>query len=329
MGTPLTLADIDEARRTPGRAALIFLTDRCPVGCAHCSVDSRPDGPRVTDLEALATYVEGVVADPGVELVGITGGEPFTERRALPATVGQIIDAGRRVVVYTSGVWAVPAGVPSWIRSLLPRIDAVVLGVDLFHVDRLGGGRFVAALRCLAESGTPVVIQVIDDGHTPALVTAAVEGIRAEHPGVRIELKLTPLLPFGRAAEQATPLPGAGAGQACGLVHSPTVRYGGEVLACCNEQLVMGAGPARLRRQAATAAEVAGAMAEFRHDPVLRAIGAVGPVALLALPELAGLRERSRKDLCGTCWAINDHVATNGMPAALAALGTNHRMEIA
>jgi hypothetical protein len=315
----LTLEDIELARRTPGRAALIFLTDRCPVGCAHCSVDSRPDGPRVHDLDALQAYVSGILAAPAIELVGITGGEPFTERRALPATVRQIVAAGRRAVVYTSGVWARPEGTPGWITQLLPQIATVVRGGARVHVVRRGRGRVGIALRCLGQAGTPVVIQVIDDGSTPSEVRAAVDGVRAELPSARMAIKTTALLPYGRS-EGSGDIPGHGDHLACGLVHSPTLRYGGEVLACCNEQLVMGAGPGRLRRNATTAGEVTEAMSEFRQDPLLRAIGAVGPRALLDLPELAPLRTRRRRDLCSTCWAINDHVTRHGLPRALTAL---------
>src|SRR2546430_12775423 len=102
----LSLAQVEEARQTLGQSVLLFLTDRCPVGCAHCSVDSRQDSPTISDFELFEQIVEALCTRPDLRLVGISGGEPFVERRGLMLASRRLIEAEKDVVVYTSGVWA-------------------------------------------------------------------------------------------------------------------------------------------------------------------------------------------------------------------------------
>ena len=80
--TRLTWQAIDDIRNERGRSTLLFITDRCPVGCAHCSVDSRRDSPTITDFELFGEIVEWLVAQDH-DVIGTSGGEPFVERRGL------------------------------------------------------------------------------------------------------------------------------------------------------------------------------------------------------------------------------------------------------
>ena len=56
--TRLGWQEIEDIRNERGRSTLLFITDRCPVGCAHCSVDSRRDSPTITDFELFGEIVE-------------------------------------------------------------------------------------------------------------------------------------------------------------------------------------------------------------------------------------------------------------------------------
>ena len=71
----LTLADIDAIRAQRQRSALLYLTDRCPVGCAHCSVGSRRDGPGISDFGLFTEIVDGLAASPALAVVGLSGNE--------------------------------------------------------------------------------------------------------------------------------------------------------------------------------------------------------------------------------------------------------------
>ena len=123
---------IDDIRNERGRSTLLFITDRCPVGCAHCSVDSRRDSPTITDFELFGEIVEWLVAQD-YDVIGISGGEPFVERRGLSLAARRITEEGKRLVVYTSGVWAKRPDPPAWIAEVLDRSTTVFLSTDAFH----------------------------------------------------------------------------------------------------------------------------------------------------------------------------------------------------
>ncbi len=115
MSTRLTHDDVEAARHARGRSTLLFITDRCPVGCAHCSVDSRLDSPRITDWALFGQIVDYLCDEPALEVVGISGGEPFVERRGLELLSARLEEAGKSQVVYTSGVWAAADQAPGWV----------------------------------------------------------------------------------------------------------------------------------------------------------------------------------------------------------------------
>lgn len=301
----MTLADVAHDRSVPGRSAGLFLTDRCPVGCGHCSVDSRPDSPTVEDYDLLAEIVHALCDRPGLRSVGITGGEPFIERRALAYAVNELTDAGKAVVLFTSGVWARHRA-PAWVRDVLRRSACVFLSTDAFHGAAISDDAFVCAARTIAEEAGGLVVQVLN---TTDMVDAAVRLLETalgaewqEHA----ELSRVRPLPYGRGAAlfaiaEAQPATSFGC---CRLVETPLVRYDGIVSACCNEQVIAGHGPDRLRQRCATAAEINSAIDGFLNDPVLRTLGNLGAGALTLHPAYQHLQGRSFSSLCELCWSL-------------------------
>ena len=55
----------------------------------------------------------------------------------------------------------------------------------------------------------------------------------------------------------------------------------------------------------------------FHADPMLRAIGGVGPGALTAHPRFADLAEREFTSICDLCWKMLDRVADDERPDPL------------
>ncbi|MEV0122535.1 radical SAM protein [Streptomyces sp. NPDC050703] len=321
--TALTHRDILAIRRNRGSSVLLFLTDRCPVGCAHCSVDSRPDSPRITDFALLESLVDELAAMPELTMVGISGGEPFVERRGLTLAVRRLSDAGKHVVIYTSGFWAASPRAPEWIDRLLPLTTAIYLSTDAHHVNGQGPERFVNAARVIARTGVPIVVQCIDEGDSLAATRASLT--EALGPGwpERAELIPTHGLPHGRgAAHYAWQQRTAGRDFGpCDVVDATVVRYDGRVTVCCNESVIMGAGPAALRRDATDGPAVGRAVREFHDDDFFRAIGSVGPGALTALPLHRDLADREFSSICGLCWAMTKRrTGGNRHDALLAAL---------
>lgn len=301
----LTLAAADQIRSRPGQAVLLYLTDRCPVGCAHCSVSALPRAPR-PGLALVGQLVDGLCQLDRIRLAGISGGEPFTERRALELATAKLAAAGKQLVLYTSGNWGRDDGtVPAWTRKVLARASCVVLSTDSYHAARIPELRYLAALRATAEAGTWIAVQVIG---TPAQLAEAerqlAAALGASWPD-RAEIRATALLPRGRAARlhRDPRRPGYVNGP-CFLARTPVVRYDGRITACCNEDVVTGGGPAALHARADGAGELRAALGALAADPFLAVVAAAGPGALTRLPRYRGLGEQAHPDICSACWAL-------------------------
>jgi hypothetical protein len=303
-------AEVDRRRETPGESALLFLTDRCPVGCAHCSVDSRPDSPRITDVELFGEIVDTLCASD-LNLIGISGGDPFVERRALSLATARLAAAGKDLVVYTSGFWAGGPEVPRWTGPVLRRCACVYLSTDAFHQAGVAEERFVSAARATAMAGAWIVVQVLDLGDMSRRAADLLGRAFGRSWPDWAELVPIPPLPYGRAATlfpRTHRRPGRELTTPCRIVASPVIRYDGAVSACCNEAVLMGRGPAGLRRRCGSGAEVADAVGRFRDTPFLRAVAAVGPGPLTADPRLADLADEQVSGICELCWKMTDRL---------------------
>lgn len=303
MTERLRLADVDRIRYQRGSAVLLFLTDRCPVGCLHCSVDSRRDSPRVRDHDLLYDIVRALAGYERLSMVGISGGEPFIERRALSETVETLAAAGKQVVLYTSGVWARADPVPPWITRVLALTSCLFMSTDAFHAATIDRDRFAAGLRAVAAQGTPIVVQVLDRpgdlAEARRILAAALGPCWEDHADIN---RLVPL-PYGRgesvfARPPATPARGMGP---CRVAATPVVRYDGAVSACCNETLIVGRGPQRLRERHASGPRVVDALERIWADPFLRLLNRAGPLALEAHPRYADMGGQHFRGICDFC----------------------------
>jgi hypothetical protein len=304
----LKLAAVEAARTTRGCSLLIFLTDRCPVGCGHCSVDSRRDSPSISDYGLFADLVGAICADPDLQVVGISGGEPFIERRGLTLAVEALAGAGKDIVAYTSGVWARRGEPPGWIRAVLASASCIFLSTDAFHADAIGAARFVSAARAVAAAGTPLVVQVIDQPEQVADAKRLLNTAFGDDWPSRAELSLTRPLPYGRATGlfQLPELRPAQSLGRCASLRAPVVRYDGRVIACCNEKVIMGHGPARLRNTCRSGAELAEVLAALKRDPLLRVLSDAGTSAVTAHPGYADLTSGAYRGICDFCWRAQE-----------------------
>jgi len=202
---------------------------------------------------------------------------------------------------------------------VLERCTTVYLSTDAFHAEGVGDGHYVNAARAIARAGAWIVVQVVDVGdmvrRARDLLVAAFGAGWEQHA----ELVPTPPLTAGRGADvfmRTKHRPGHEYA-ACSLVASPIVRYDGVVTACCNESVIMGHGPAALRRRARSGAQLDAALRGFEADPMLRAIGGVGPGALTAHPRFADLADERFSSICDLCWKLVRRTAEDPEPDPL------------
>lgn len=324
----LTHAEIERIRQQRNRSILFFVTDRCPVGCQHCSVDSRRDSPTITDFALFEEIVGWICAAPQFEIVGLSGGEPFVERRGLSLACERIAAAEKKIVIFTSGVWARGSRIPQWVEMVLSRCACVYLSTDSFHAGYVNDAHFVRAAQAVASAGAWLVIQGVNHGDAAERIRRLLfEGFGPnwqEHAEINL---ITPLT-NGRGADVFTReavMAGRDFGP-CSLVRSPMVRYDGTVTACCNESVIRGFGPARLRRLACSSEELTEAFRHFHRDDVLRVIGDVGFSALTMHPRFSDLAGQRFTTNCELCWKVMARLAGDKKPdrlvAAMAALET-------
>jgi hypothetical protein len=303
----LTLADIRAVRATPGRSVLLFLTDRCPVGCDHCSVGALMTEPGIADWDRFEAVLDVIADRPGVDTVAISGGEPFVERRALPHATRRLSQAGKSLVVYTAGHWGEPA---PWIREVLGQVGTIVLSSDSYHARQVPPAVFAAAAGAVVAEGCRLIVQTLEPDLPMA--EAALEAALGSSWRQVAEVSTVPTLPYGRAAGRRLPATRHTQG-GCPLVGTPLLRTDGMVAACCNEQVIKGMGPARLRRSGADRDEIAHALDDLAADPVLWSMRAIGPDVLAAHADVGGPADTP----CGTCWRVLDRLP----PAFSATLG--------
>src|SRR6266446_9370893 len=263
----LKFAQVEEFRRGFLRSVLLFLTDRCPVGCSHCSVDSRPNSPSIDNFSEFDELVDAIAALTEVELVGISGGEPFVERRGLKTSVAKLRRANKLIVLYTSGIWAT-RGVPPWVEEILAETSAVFLSTDAFHSAKIGKEAFVRAARTVSAQGPGLIVQVVDQAAMVDDATNLLAAAFGQYWEEYAELHRVPPLPYGRGEgvfSRSSSTRGSQFGP-CTALAAPVIRYDGVVTACCNEQIITGHGPDRLRRRVGSDSLDA-AMASITADP--------------------------------------------------------------
>lgn len=294
--------DIEIARRTRGNSVLLFITDRCPVGCAHCSVDSRADSPMITDFGLFDTLLDGICDDYEIRVVGISGGEPFSERRGLTKACEALTACNKSIVIYTSGVWAKSPETAPWIRSVLESCRTVYLSTDSFHQNGVPSSVFVHAARQIADAGAWIVVQTLEVEHTRHLLEQAFGTDVDSHAEI---VAITPLR-NGRGHDvfDLSPAKKAGAMGSCTLAVTPVIRYDGVLTSCCNEEVIMGKGPDRFRTRVKNREALDTALARFKTDPLMRCVASVGLGELVKHPRLQALAEKRYINNCDLCWKV-------------------------
>lgn len=321
--------DIDALRRVRGRSMLLFITDRCPVGCAHCSVDSRADSPMIRDFELFDQIVNWIAEQPALEVVGISGGEPFAERRGLALATRRFAEAGKRMVVFTSGIWAGSAGLAPWIGETLERCACVYLSTDAFHAQAIDDEHLIRAARAIAGADAWIVVQVLDQGSARDQASELLNRAFGPRWDQHAEINLVPPLLNGRGAKVFPRLVRAQGRSfgACSLVRSPMIRYDGQVSGCCNESVIMGLGPRRLRRRVAPGEDIGLAVEQFQTDSLLRVIGDAGLGVLTEHPRFKDFADERYSTNCELCWKVLERMpeASDPLVDAIAALEPKER----
>ncbi len=303
--------DFEALRRIPLATMGVFMSSYCPVECAHCAVSASS---RLVERspEPMIRGVEEMVQVPGLEAVAVTGGEPFAEVELLKTLTTLVHNAGKRVVIYTSGYWGRADTLES-VAPVLHSVDGLILGMDLYHRAHIPDGDLINAMRIARDYGAwvaPQVIYCVDgDAHL-----AYARSILEEAYGARWETHATivknPPVPSGRAENiKSFNHFGSPLGGYCYSINGPTLLRDGTLAACCNEDIVLHRGPRQLRVEYRGSFHQS--LEELERRPILGYLRKLPPTVLASLASRCLKSEDSVQParLCQACWAFADRYA--------------------
>lgn len=85
----------------------ICLTDKCTATCKHCCMSCSPQGESTLDQDKILEVLDQISNIDKIQVVNITGGEPFIYYDFLKIVLSKINAIGRRATLITNGFWAV------------------------------------------------------------------------------------------------------------------------------------------------------------------------------------------------------------------------------
>ena len=242
----MRIADIAGATFRFHNAVYVSLTEKCPIRCRHCFVESAPSREEQAEVAAFTRWIEGVAAAPGLEIVFFSGGEPFSHPLALRAGLRACRKHGVYPIVCTSGFFGRSDESTRRLLDNFPELACLWISTDVFHEEFVPLEHLRRVTLLAKERGLDVGFQIVDDDpeHSPFMQRfAAVVG----HDLVpRDDIVIVPLAKQGRAEHELTPDEKAGlrvdrgAGievvprKHCAWLGTPWVREDGVVSACPN-----------------------------------------------------------------------------------------------
>jgi pyruvate-formate lyase-activating enzyme len=233
------LQSIMEQRYTFYRTALFMMTRECPLRCRHCSIEAGPDHHECMPIDRIDAWVKGVSETGTVDILAVSGGEPFVRLDVLGEIFTCANRHGLKALVVTSGIWAAGIARAKKVLDSLPEFFALEISADEFHEEFIPLERIRDAAAAAVEKGIQVIIGLVqyrDAGFKDRLYTKLGHDLLKE-----VEFLENTVKPLGRAQKNRLVSPGQEEKLptgSCRLLAAPVVRYDGRVMACCNDSLV-------------------------------------------------------------------------------------------
>ena len=311
---PMQSPDLRSLRLGFYKLVYIRPTQLCPARCRHCSARAEPGAGLTTSLEQLSEWVPSIASLPGLEWIGVEGGEPFFVLPQL-CSILQAADAcGVSASVVTNAYWAVDGRRAEDILSSLPRIQLMIISADEFHAEHIPLGRVVHAVRAARGFVDRVAVQTCAGPGYPRFLASFREEA-GEELWKRLEIIEAPLAFVGRATESgimarpesSAELPDA----ACFFLGTPVVREDGAFIACCQQDVVLSPRPTIFHLGNIKDAGAANFKTRVDADIYFQTLRVFGPKAIAeaALKHDWGWRPRTylRDHNCDLCMDLAAH----------------------
>lgn len=272
------------------RMVYISLTQKCPLRCRHCFVESGPDREEHADIEAYRRWIDGIIAKPDVEILLFSGGEPFNHSHALRYGLERCNAAARYSIVCSSAFWARTADSAARFLDKYPTFSCLWISTDTFHEEFVPLSYVRNAVEVANRRGIFPVIQVVDEGEAS---NAFLVRLRDEVGADLIkddQVYLVPLDSVGRARTELVALPNESRStkptwsnvrsSPCPWLGTPWLHEDGVLCACPNLEVYKSAQhPLKLGNLSET--DFSSISSQAEHDDFIQALRVYGPRALV------------------------------------------------
>jgi hypothetical protein len=242
----LRIADIAEATFRFHHAVYVSLTEKCPIRCRHCFVESAPTREEQADVDAFTGWIEGVAATPGLRVAFFSGGEPFSHPLALRAALQACKRHGVCGIVCTSGFFGKSAVSTERLLDAFPEIECLYISTDPFHEEFVPLEWLRRVVQIAERRGILVGFQIVDDDPQNSAFMRRFGEIVGFDVVPRDRIVIVPLAKQGRAERELTAVEEAQVrvsekrgfeavpNHPCAWLATPWIREDGVVSACPN-----------------------------------------------------------------------------------------------
>jgi hypothetical protein len=267
-------------RSVPLAGLFVVVSAKCPLLCAHCSVESLMRSPDSSEGE-LTKFLESIGPNGPLKYVLFTGGEPLL----FPRRVEKLIEALKPSGVGTSmltGLFFAQRGdgtPPKSMWKALDQIGHLTVSLDKFHEVQVPHSQVMRFLKWGLNRGMRLSVQVTHVAGDDYGQRAAAE-VHEVFSG-EVEVFEGSLRPLGRGAALGHASAGSVTDEprGCSVLSWPVVRVDGQVVRCCSYEATESAVPAaHLKMGNITSDSWDDLCSIFLEPPIIPAIRACGPL---------------------------------------------------
>lgn len=289
----------------PFGALIIELGRFCPVECAHCHVESDTTTREKLNEPMLKRAISEFSKLPYARYVYLTGGEPFSHRSLLAASLDAARTGGLKSYVLTSAYWARTIRSASSTLSNLPHVDLVGISYDQYHAPRVPIRSILNAANAFRSRGTSVFLALGSFGPSDLIRMTTISELKKLGCG-DLPVVHYPLLARGKGAGlpelQGLELARESAG-GCRSIGAPVLTASGKMCACCHTNAANATRNGLPDPLAiSSTADVREAAAKFASSRFYRALRTIGP---LEIAQFCGInldnQSRPDVDICNVC----------------------------
>lgn len=297
-----------ESNRTAAPTIALYMTRRCNMSCAHCSVESAPrvDTPDPSE-ESLREALRAAAAN-GVRAVQFTGGEPMMRQKLVLQLMKEAQQMGLGNGLTTNGFWGKNPKTAYNILAEMIRYGLAYMTVsyDRYHAEFMGPEPVLNIARAAEKLGFFFNVNVTRTLTDEKLDEYA--DLFGNLPAVR--MRLYDVQPLGRARNFDLPTLRAEVEGFCNAAAQATFTEDGRVIACNGPAYFdKPDSPRHIGHRAETSSTEL--LQQHWSNPIMETIRTFGPAGLrdelMKMPQFADAFDRRFAGQCDLCHTITSN----------------------